>query len=190
MKERRLFKIIVAVIFVAIQGVYAQKQSDLDRLYWSNEDRITLDDFGIQTTSTKSGLSSASFSMEYNIHGLSFFVKNFNKRVVHYMNRSASQIALDGNEEQYIRYQQTLFDLEEIYVRQFRKALRENRKKLFLKTEVAEDLKNQIIGIDLPTRQTLYNNETNRGRNEMKQKEWEEAILKELDELGDFAYDK
>lgn len=188
--KRYSFRLIFLTIAFMPYIAFSQKQSDLDRLYWSDRERIAVADFGIQTQDTKSGLSSAAFSLEYNIHGMNFMTKNFNKKVTHFMVRSASQIALDGNEAQYIRYQQTLFDLEEIYVRQFRKALRENRKKLFLKTAVADELKDQLIGIDLPSRQAKYNNETNRGKDLTKQKEWEKQIRKELDELGDFAFDK
>ena len=168
----------------------AQKESDMDKLYWSAKERITVGDFGIQTRDGSSGLSSAAFSLEYNVHGLNFMTKNFNKRVWHYMVRSASQIKLDDHVDRYIRYQQTLFDIQEIYVRKFRKALSENRKKFLLRNAFADELKDRIIGIDLPKHQAEYNNDTNLGKDPLKQQEWEAQILKELDELKDYAYDK
>lgn len=171
-------------------NVFAQKQSDLDLLYWSEKQKITLDDFGIQTKDGAMGLSSAGFTLEYSIHGMSFMTKNFNKKVRHAMVRSASQINVDGDVDRYLNFQQTLFDITEIYVRKFRQALRENRKKLFIKTEIAEELKDQIIGIDLEYRKAAYINETNSGKNAEKQLEWEALIKKELNELSDFAYEK
>lgn len=183
-------------VFILILGAFvpfivsAQKQSDMDKLYWSDRERITIDDFGIKSTDDKSGLSSAAFSLEYNVNGLNFMTKNFNKRVWHYMVRSASQIVMDENVDTYIRYQQTLFDLQELYVRKLRKALSENRKKFVLRNAYADELKDEIIGEDLIQRQTEYNNETNAAKNTEKQRLWEVKIKQELDELKDYAYDK
>lgn len=190
MKPRNSYLYVVltiTILFAFSLGAYAQKESDLDKLYWNGKTKITLDDFGIQTKDASQGLSSAAFSLEYNIHALSFF-GDFNKKVRHCMIRSASQITLDGNVDQYIRYQQTLFDIQEIYVRLLRKALKENKSKLFLRTALADELREQIIGVDLPVRQAKYNNETNSGKDELKQKEWEQQIKKELLGLNDYAY--
>lgn len=181
---------LLILLWLTTSNTFAQKQSDLDLLYWSERHKITLEDFAIQTLDASQGLSSAGFTLEYNVHGLSFTTRNFNSKVRHAMVRSASQIDLSGDVDRYILYQQTLFDITEIYVRRFRKALRENRKKFLFKTEAAEELKDQIIGIDLEYRKAAYNNETNAGKNTAKQKEWETIIKKELKELGDFAYEK
>lgn len=177
----------MVIAFCFSSNVYAQKESDLDKLYWSENTKISLADFGIQTQDTSQGLSSASFSVEYNIYALNFF-GNYNKKVRHCMIRSASQIFVGENVDQYIRYQQTLFDIQEIYVRLLRKALKENKKKLLLRTEFADELREQIIGVDLPVRQAKYNNETNSGKNKQKQAEWELLIKKELLFLNDYAY--
>lgn len=191
MKSINIYKLATCILALTFSySLFAQKESDMDKLFWSDRDRITIDDFGIKSTDTKSGLSSAAFSLEYNVNGLNFMTKNFNKRVWHYMLRSASQITLDENVDIYIRYQQTLFDLEEIYVRKFRKALSENRKKFLLRNAFADELKDEIIGTDLLKRQTEYNNETNAAKIEEKQKQWEAQIKRELNELKDYAYDK
>lgn len=191
MKYKHICTLLVLFLATITSTVgIAQKQSDLDLLYWSEKHKITLDDFGIQTKDASQGMSSAGFTLEYNIHGLSFTTKNFNKKVRHAMVRSASQIDLSGDVDRYLQYQQTLFDITEIYVRKFRKALRENRKKFLFKTEAAEELKEQIINIDLENRKAAYHNETNSAQIIEKQKEWEKQIAKELHELRDFAYDK
>lgn len=191
MKYFNIAKLTIILFALSISTMLsAQKQSDLDLLYWSAKEKITLDDFGIKTNDASMGLSSVGFSLEYNVHGLSFTTKNFNKKVRHCMVRSASQIDTSDDVDRYIQFQQTLFDITEIYVRQFRKALRENRKKLLFKTDVAEELKDQIIGIDLEYRKAAYTNETNSAKDELKQKEWEKTIQKELNELSDYAYEK
>lgn len=182
--------LLLITTFLVATYTFAQKQSDLDLLFWSPKQKITIDDFGIKSKDASMGASSVAFSLEYNIHGLSFTTKNFNKKVRHCMVRSASQIDMSGDVDRYIEYQQTLFDITEIYVRQFRKALRENRKKLVFKTEVAEELKDEIIGEELENRKAAYTNATNSAKNTDKQQEWARQIQKELDELADYAYDK
>ena len=190
MKQIIIKLLIAGSVLILSLSLFGQKQSDMDKLFWSDRERITIDDFGIKTKDGSSGLSSAAFSLEYNVHGLSFMTKNFNKRVWHYMVRSASQITMDENVDRYIKYQQTLFDIQEIYVRKLRKSLSENRNKFFLRNAFADELKDQIIGVDLPNRQAEYNNQTNSGKDLIKQREWEEQIRKELDVLKDYAYDK
>lgn len=180
----------ILLLFIINSIVLTAQDSNPERLYWSDSRRISINDFSIQTTQTQQGLSSVVFEIEYGIKGFNFLRKNFNKKVVHYMLISNSQIVIDDNTEQYIRYQQTLFDLEEIYVRQLRKAIAENRKKLLFTTKIVDELKEQIIDTNLMTRQIQYNNETNRGTNEMKQKQWEATIRKELDALANYAYDR
>lgn len=191
MKKNNILKLLTAAFLLLTSSfIYAQKQSDMDLLYWSAKQKITLDDFGIQTNDAKMGTSSVAFSLEYNVHGLSFTTKNFNKKVRHCMIRSASQIDLSSDVDRNILFQQTLFDITEIYVRQFRRALRENRKKFMFKTEMAEELKDKIIGEELENRKAVYTNETNSGQNIEKQKEWEKQIQQELAELSDYAYEK
>lgn len=90
--KRYSFRLIFLTIAFMPYIAFSQKQSDLDRLYWSDRERIAVADFGIQTQDTKSGLSSAAFSLEYNIHGMNFMTKNFNKKVTHFMVRSPRRL--------------------------------------------------------------------------------------------------
>jgi pimeloyl-ACP methyl ester carboxylesterase len=92
------------------------------------------------------------------------------------------------NVNQSLVYQQTLWDICEIYTRQFRKALRDNRKKMANGTKIAEELNNQFMEA-FSKRRIDYDGEANFGTSEIKQKEWEVQIQKELAELSDFAYD-
>ncbi len=118
--------------------------------------KLSLDDFGIKTKNMESGATSAQFMVDYKISGLNFLTKNFNKKVRNYMIIPASQIDTTGNAPVYLLYQQTLFDLCEIYTRQFRKALRENRKKLLKSTAIAEDLNQEIMTAYALRRGTIY----------------------------------
>jgi hypothetical protein len=127
--------------------------------------------------------------MDYQLNGFDFLTKNFNKKVRNRFIRTASWIDTTTNAQQSLLYQQTLFDICEIYTRQFRKALRENRKKIAKGTKIAEELNNQFVA-DFARRRIDYDRETKFGSDELKQKEWESKINKELAELSDYAYDK
>ena len=179
-----LFIINILTLF----SVCAQN-NDPDKLFWSNTRKIMVADFAIQTTDEQSGSSSAIFEIEYGVKGFNFLRKNFNQKIVHYMLKPSSQIRLDDNIDQYLSFQQTMFDLEELYIRQLREAVSDNRRKLLFTTKVVDDLKEQIIDKDLRERQALYIKETNSAEYKEKQQEWEATILEELKALDKYAYD-
>jgi len=185
--RRSIFILISFLLFTV--PAFTQEKDDDNIVLWSAVKKLTLDDFGIKTQNMESGATSAQFMVDYKISGLNFFTKNFNKKVRNYMIKSASQIDTTGNVPIYLLYQQTLFDMCEIYTRQFRKALRENRKKLLKSTSVADDL-NQEIMTEYGRRRAQYTQETNAANYPDKQKEWQLQIAKELEALVDFAYEK
>lgn len=136
--------LILASFLVLAAPAFSQDKEDDNIVLWS-ADRNFVRRFGIKTKNMESGATSAQFMVDYKISGLNFLTKNFNKKVRNYMIIPASQIDTTGNAPVYLLYQQTLFDLCEIYTRQFRKALRENRKKLLKSTAIAEDLNQEIM---------------------------------------------
>ena len=155
----------------------------------SNARRLTLDDFVIRTKQGASTTSFGQFTIDYEVNGFSFFTKNFNKKVHNYFIPEASWIDTTADVAQSIRYQQTLFDLAEIYTRQFRKALRENRKQFLKNINVASDLNKEFITA-FAKRRVAYDDETSFGAVQSKQKEWEGIVQKELNDLRDYAYEK
>jgi hypothetical protein len=157
-------------------------------VFWSATKKLTVDDFGIKVSNENSP-SFAQFSVDYQVNGFDFMTKNFNKKVRNYIIVSASWIDTTSNVEESLRYQQTLFDLCEIYTRQFRKELKENRKIIASGTQFVEEL-NQKIMTDFANRRVVYDKETNYGLLSDKQLIWESQIQKELDELKDYAFDK
>jgi hypothetical protein len=157
-------------------------------VFWSATNKLTLDAFGIKV-SNESSPSFAQFSVDYQVNGFDFMTRNFNKKVRNYIIVSASWIDTTSNVIESLRYQQTLFDLCEIYTRQFRKELKENRKKIASGTQFVEEL-NQKIMTDFANRRVIYNRETNYGLLTDKQLIWENQIQKELEELKDYEFDK
>lgn len=105
------------------------------------------------------------------------------------MVKSTSQIDTTGNVQQYLLYQQTLFDLSEVYARELRKALKENRKLLISGTKVADELNWKVMS-EFLDRRSKYTQETNSASDPVKQKEWEDQIAYELNELKDYIYGK
>jgi hypothetical protein len=179
--------IYIYVLFLSTFFVYGQENTG--KLQWSATKKITVDDFYIKTRAKESIASFAQFSIEYQVNGLNFLTKNFNKKVQNYMIKPASWIDTATNVNRSLLYQQTLFDIAEIYTRKFRKALRDNRKKLIQGTQIVAELNNKIM-TDFAKRRVDYDMGTKFGEDSIIQKEWESQIQKELSELGDFAYEK
>jgi hypothetical protein len=178
----------ILISLICLLTSYAFGQISQDNLQWSATHKLTLDDFSIKTKSNETTSSFAQFSVDYQVSGFDFLTKNFNKKVHNYIIKTASWIDTTTNITQSLLYQQTLFDICEIYTRQFRKALRENRKKIANGTEIAKELNNKVM-TDFSKRRIDYDRETKFGIDLTKQKEWEMQIQKELLELNDFAYD-
>ena len=183
-----IHRLTLLISIICLLTNYALGQSDQDNLQWSATHKLTLDDFSIKTKSNETTSSFAQFSVDYQISGFDFLTKNFNKKVHNYIIKTASWIDTTTNINQSLLYQQTLFDICEIYTRQFRKELRENRKKIANGTEIARELNNKVM-TDFSKRRIEYDRETKYGTDLTKQKEWENQIQKELLELKDFTYD-
>lgn len=179
----RLNLILLAFFFTSI--AFSQNSNE-NNIFWSSSKKLTIDDFGIKTKNDETSPSFAQFSVDYQINGFDFMTKNFNKKVRNYLIKSASWIDTTTNISVSLRYQQTLFDLSEIYTRQFRKSLKENRKKIASGLQIVEDL-NQKAMTDFANRRRIYDRETNFGIIQDKQIEWEMQIKKELDDLQNYA---
>ncbi len=179
--------LLVILSLIVFNSASAQKSKEDDRIYWSDRQQLIVDDFGIHTKYMESGATSAEFAIDYQVSKLNFVTKNFNKNVRNYMVKSTSQIDITGNVKQYLLYQQTLFNPSEVYARELRKALRENRKLLIRGTTVADELNWKVMS-EFMARRAKYTLETNSASNAAKQKEWEDEIAYELKELKDFSY--
>lgn len=176
------------LLFLTLSTI-AFGQNDIEILRWSPTSKLTLIDFGIRTTQLETTTSFGQFSISYKVNGFDFMTKNFNKKVENLFIKSASWIDTTSSIQQSLIYQQTLFDISEIYARQFRKALRDNRKKIISGSNFIEDLDQKYM-TDFSKRRIAYDRETKFGTDTEKQKEWEIQIQKELTDLNDFGYNK
>lgn len=174
------------ILYQPLDYSYGQIATNDNLVFWSSTKKLTIDDFGIKTRDQETNTSFAQFSLDYQVGGFDFMTKNFNKKVRNYLIKSASTIDTTEDVSISLRYQQTLFDICEIYTRQFRKALKENRKKIASGIQFVDGL-NQKVMTDLANRRVLYDKETNYGTISEKQKEWEQMIQKELADLDEFS---
>ena len=124
--------------------------------------------------------------IDFQVQGFDFMTKNFNKKVHNYFIKSASWIDTTFKIDASIKYQQTLFDICEIYTRQFRKELKENRKRILSRTNFIKDLDAKAM-TDFSNRRVEYDTETKFGTDPIKQQQWEVQIKMELNTLKDFA---
>jgi hypothetical protein len=176
------------LLFLAT-AILSWGQSTGDYLPWSATRRLTAGDFAIKTGKSETSASYGQFSMSYEVNGFDFLTKNFNKKVRNTFLKTASWIDTTTDFRQALNYQQTLFDICEVYTRQFRKALKDNRKKLAKGITIAEELNYRYMAA-FARRRLDYDRETASGTDRIKQEEWEIKIGAELAELAEYAYEK
>lgn len=184
-KFKKLF-LIIALISTYIAG-FSQEQPDY--LLWSATRKLTVNDFTIKATQQAASSSFGQFSFDFQMKGFDIFSKSLNKNVRNYFLPSASWIDTTANVAKSLLYQQTLFDISEIYARQFRRALRENKKQVLKGVKFVDPLNSRFMA-EFSKRRLEYDSATSYAATSEAQKQWELQIQKELEELSEFAYDK
>ncbi|WP_461486251.1 hypothetical protein [Pedobacter sp.] len=185
-----LMKCLFIILMLYPGLILAQKKEiDTNYIYWSKDRKLKQEDFLIKTANNGAS-SSAMFGSEYNLTGIFSMQipKNYKEKIRHYFVRNASWIDTTANFSDNLTYQQTQFDLCEIYFRKFRKEVNENKKKIFWGKLAIRDINNKILA-DYRKRVVIYDQETKSGNLPDKQQEWELIILKELEELSEFGID-
>lgn len=175
------------ILFLLTFNIFHSQTNDDNLVLWNPNKKLTIDDFGIKTTKENGQISYGQFSIDSNIKGFDFLTKNFNKKVRNYFIKSASWIDTTKDVEISLKYQQTVFDISEIYAREFRKELKNKRKQIFKGFQILDEL-NQKSTTDFSNRRLQYDNETNYGTIADKQIEWEKQIQKELEESKEYSY--
>lgn len=164
-------------------------QQTPQELLWSPDHKLTVADFGIRNQGANAQLSYAQFSLDYTVGGFDFLSRKFNKKVRNVLIPSASWIDTTRMVARSLRYQQTLFDLGEIYARRFRRKLAENRKMIARGTTIVRQWNTEIAAA-LSKRRLQYDLETRSGADDARQKQWEDTIRAELTGLAPYAFDK
>ncbi|WP_290797966.1 hypothetical protein [Flavihumibacter sp. UBA7668] len=180
--------VVICSVLMISTGLLQAQESKTDKLLWSSAQKLHFADFQIKTAGPKEPSSNAVFSITYKIGGKELFSSNLNKRVLNEFIRSESWIDTTQDVQQALRYQQTSFDLCEVYVRQFRKALYDNKPKIKRLSFV--DVLNETYTNAYSKRRLVYDQETKAGTDLAAQEKWETVIKNELDQLKEYAVEK
>lgn len=157
---------------------------------WSSEDKLTVDDFKIKIADEKSDLVFSQFAINYEIGGFDFFTKNLNQKVHNIFLGNASWIDTTKIEavDKQIEYQQSQFDIAEIYTRKFRREVLKNKTELIKGFEIVKQIDNKIMA-GLSEERLRFIKETENGNNLAKLQEWREKIAFELEDLNEFRFE-
>jgi hypothetical protein len=169
---------------LTIVPTHAQRAApDADYLNWSATRRLTAADFRMKPQSSQNlngSMAMFSYSLDGSVGQL--LGKKANDIVRARMLRTASWLDTTTAAQQ-LRYQQTLFDIEELYVRRFRQQARANARRILL---VGKPDLNTLLDAEMKyaqLRQAGYAEATNYGTIPEKQAAWEQQILAELQAL-------
>jgi hypothetical protein len=178
---------IVSLLLLSGELTIAQ-ESKSDKLSWSASQKLELSDFSIKSATPNEPSSHAEFSITYKAGGRELLSSNLNKRVLNEFIRSGSWIDTTQDIQQALRYQQASFDLCEVYVRQFRKALYDNKPKI-KRLSFVDEL-NETHTNAYSKRRLEYDLDTKAGTDQAAQEKWETVIKKELEQLKEYAVEK
>lgn len=176
--------LLIIIQFLLITHVVCGQVDD-KYLSWSLTHRLTKNDFEVKTGYNLT-YSFAQFVVSFNVNGFDFLTKNFNKKVKNQVIKSASWIDTTYDVASSLKYQQTLFDLCEVYARRLRKEIKINRKKIAWGTEFIDRLNADVMA-EFAKRRIVYDTETKFGSDALHQKRWEIAIQMELSALKEFS---
>lgn len=185
-----MFRLLIFLALLSISKPSVTQTSSVDTnfVYWSENRKLTADDFNIKRSNSTSSLLVQS-SLSYRVKNINIWNGKPTFEVHNYIVKTASWIGIDttmklSNE---ILHVQTLFDLAEVYARKLRKELKANNRKLSINLDYAKELYTQNA-IELSKRQAQYVQDWESEHQEEVQKQWEEQIKKELAQLKEYAY--
>ena len=162
---------------------FAQQEETSEKI-WDDKNPLQAADFKLKTSSNS---SFALFTLSYNLSGLDFMTKNFNKKVKNIMLTDASFIDLE-NVEYALAYQQILFDISEVYARQLRKSFLENRWKLAGNIAIAEEFSDSI-STEMSKERSRFEQESKNGNDRDVMKTWKQNVDQRISALAPFSYE-
>ncbi|MDQ0477392.1 hypothetical protein [Chryseobacterium sp. MDT2-18] len=181
-------KNLLQIVFVLFTIPFFQSQIlKPDEIIWDKSRKLSTDEFHIKTDDTLSPIRSTVI-ISWELMGFSVFNKNFNQNVTTKIIKSASLVNPNlPNVEQLIDYQQTIFDLAEIYARKMRRDLFLNKSKLWKGFDFASEILNEHLN-EFHRVQLLMDRQTNSGNDADKLKYWQDLIKTELSKTQQYDY--
>lgn len=181
---KALFKIFFTFLTVSF---FQSQVLTVDDFLWDQNQKLSLQDFQIKTQDTVNPIKST-LIISWELKGFSVLNKNFNQNVVNKIVRSASVVNDNmPNVTQLIDYQQTNFDLAEIYARKMRKDLFLNKSKLWKGFDYASEILMEHLS-EFYRVQLLMEKQSNSGNDEEKLNYWKDLIKTELLKTQQYNY--
>lgn len=173
-------KKLIALFFFIFSLSFIQSQMlKEDELLWSHSRKLTAEDFQIKKIDAFAPVKST-LIISWELGGFGVFNKNFNKNITNKFIKSASIVDENAAKvNDYVDYQQTTFDLAEIYARKMREDLFLNKSKLWKGFDFASEILkirlNEYYNV-----QALMDSQTNSGTDQAKLEYWKQIIAAEL----------
>ncbi|MGV8914535.1 MAG: hypothetical protein ACOH1X_03705 [Kaistella sp.] len=181
---KALFKIFFTFLTVSF---FQSQVLTVDDFLWDQNQKLSVQDFQIKTQDTVNPIKST-LIISWELKGFSVLNKNFNQNVVNKIVRSASVVNENmPNVTQLIDYQQTNFDLAEIYARKMRKDLFLNKSKLWKGFDYASEILKEHLS-EFYRVQLLMEIQSNSGNDEEKLNYWKDLIKTELLKTQQYDY--
>ncbi|GAB4032504.1 hypothetical protein [Spirosoma jeollabukense] len=178
------------LVLCLIPSIAHSQIEDLNYISWSPTRKLAVADFVIKTKPLASNPCFAQFTIGFGSGHVNLFNGNVSYKVFNSFLKSASWIDTTSNVEVSLRYQQTLFDLAEIYTRHLRRDLQLNRRQLrMMPVKLLPnflDKLNAEVMAEFAKRRVEYDEETKFGSVALEQKRWELDIQRELSELHEY----
>ncbi len=169
-------------------GFAQMPKLDTSYLYWTENTKLTVQDFKIKVNGKIPGYSASQFGIEVDplVGRFSFGVsKNYKQLIRNYFHRSSSWIDTTINPEPILRYHQIMWDMWEVQVRKFRQEVSLNKKMIYKGLLTFKELESN--------RRTEFANwliefetQTEFGRNADKLSEWESKTQRMLNEYSEY----
>ncbi|MBO3270155.1 hypothetical protein [Hymenobacter defluvii] len=158
-------------------------QTTTDFVPWSAKHHLTAQDFGVKLKKETIGKAEFQLTTETRTN---LYTKQKRTIVRNGLVRSKSSINPAHNVAQQLRFQQTLFDITEIYARKLRQLMPATPTAAPTPTSAKTDPAAQMIAAAAKRRQQ-YRLQTANSTIAAKQAQWEKTIQKELAALQQFA---
>lgn len=184
----KILKALLLLIILIPFSVHAQQGIENQRP-WSEAIQLTPEDFQMNIEVPESNPCFAQFYIGYSVSGFDFFSKNFNQKVQNVMFVNASWIDKNSDDiKNLLRFQQILFDMSEVYAREFRKRLLLNRKQISKGTQIVEQINNDVMR-EFSEERAHFVKESQGGTKTEVYDKWEQNIKERLQSMHLFRYE-
>ncbi|WP_339654670.1 hypothetical protein [uncultured Salegentibacter sp.] len=157
---------------------------------WSSANKLSFDDYKIKISGQNADVVYSQFKISHSIGGLDFLKNNLNQKIENIFLGNASWIDTTKveNIQKQIEFQQIQFDLSEVYVREFRKKILQNKGQIVKGFDIVREIDNQVME-EFSRKRAELMEQTESGRNQEEVLIWEEWITGQLAALKEFSYD-